>query len=282
MKGGDAMTDYRLWKTALSCKTFGAADFDRYRDAGIDLIEISPKRDDYPLLDFEDIKRQSKRTGVEIWSLHLPFSRDINISLPDAEKRDSTVKTDIHYMEKAADAGAKVIVVHPSSEPIEESERPVYMEHSKNSLRILADKAQELGVTLAVENLPRTCLCRDSDETAQILDSDKRLRFCFDVNHLLCDSHARFIERFSDRLVTLHISDYDFVNERHALPGDGLIDWNRLVTLLERADYSGPFLYEVSLDGRPDGDYPFPAHSVYDVRKNHMDIKSFTGSGKRL
>lgn len=276
------MTDYRLWKTALSCKALDAAAFDDYRDAGIDMIEISGRWDDYPLFDFEDIKRQSDRTGVEIRSLHLPFSRDINISLPDAEKRESTLKTDMYYMEKAAAVGAGVIVVHPSSEPIAESERTVYMEHSKNSLGILADKAQELGVTLAVENLPRTCLCRDSDEMAEILDSDKRLRFCFDVNHLLCDSHARFIERFADRLVTLHISDYDFVNERHALPGDGLIDWNRLVTLLERADYSGPFLYEVSLEGKSDGDYPFPAHSVSDVRKNHMDIKSFTGSGKRL
>lgn len=276
------MTDFKSWKTALSCKVFDESAFDEYKRQGIELIEISPKKADYARLDWAQIKKQSERSGVGIWSLHLPFSREINISLPDREKRDNTVKIHLEYMEKAASVGAKVTVIHPSSEPIEENEREIYIEHSINSLKILADRAQELGLILAVENLPRTCLCRDSGETARILESDKRLRFCFDVNHLLRDSHAQFVQRFADRLVTLHISDYDFVNERHALPGDGLIDWKKLVELLENANYSGPFLYEVSLEGEPDSDFPFPARSISDIRRNHMNIKSYTGNGKRL
>lgn len=276
------MTDFTKWKTALSCKKFDGGAFDSYRRFGIELIEISPRREDYPTLDWEGIKSESKRTGVKIWSLHLPFSRDINISLPDSKKREDSVKLHLNYMQRAAYVGAKVIVVHPSSEPIEEHERSEYMENSIASLKVLADHAQKLGLTLAVENLPRTCLCRDSKETEQILRSDDRLRFCFDVNHLLIDSHEKFLERFADKLVTLHISDYDFVNERHALPGCGHIDWLRLVELLETADYSGPFLYEVALEGKADGEMPFPPTDISDIRPNHMNIKSFTGGGRRL
>ena len=43
----------------------------------------------------------------------------------------------------------------------------------------------------------------------------------------------------------MHVSDYDFVDERHLLPGEGLNDWPVIVSLLEDAGYDGPFLYEV-------------------------------------
>lgn len=77
------MTDFSKWKTALSCKKFDGAAFDSYKKFGIELIEISPRREDYPALNWAEIKSESERTGVKIWSVHLPFSRDINISLPD-------------------------------------------------------------------------------------------------------------------------------------------------------------------------------------------------------
>ena len=88
------MTDFTEWKTALSCKKFDGGAFDSYKRFGIELIEISPRREDYPTLDWEGIKSESKRTGVKIWSLHLPFSRDINISLPDSKKSTSKDKND--------------------------------------------------------------------------------------------------------------------------------------------------------------------------------------------
>ncbi len=80
------MTDFSKWKTALSCKKFDGAAFDSYKKFGIELIEISPRREDYPALNWAEIKSESERTGVKIWSVHLPFSRDINISLPDRKK----------------------------------------------------------------------------------------------------------------------------------------------------------------------------------------------------
>lgn len=276
------MKDYKNWKTALSCKIFDAQAFDEYRKNGIELVEISPALKDYEHVDWEDIKRQSDRTGVGIWSLHLPFSRDLSIAHKDAQKRRDTVSMQLGYLEKAAKLGAHTAVIHPSSEPIEPHDRFECLKFCTESLYVLSDRAESLGLTLAVENLPRSCLCRDSDEMREVLDSDKRLRFCFDVNHLLCDSHEAFIEKFSDRLVTIHISDYDFKDERHALPGTGLIDWKRLVELLENADYSGPFLYEVSLAGKETGEFTFPPINISQIHKNHAQIKTFTGHGKRL
>ena len=43
---------------------------------------------------------------------------------------------------------------------------------------------------------------------------------------------------------TLHISDYDGVVEKHWLAGEGVVEWNKIIGLLEEMDYRGPFLHE--------------------------------------
>lgn len=47
------------------------------------------------------------------------------------------------------------------------------------------------------------------------------------------------------------MSDYDRKNERHWLPGEGVIDWNELLSVLIDSGYKGPFIYEASRDNEP-------------------------------
>ena len=47
-------------------------------------------------------------------------------------------------------------------------------------------------------------------------------------------------------IYTIHLSDYDFVNERHRLPGDGINNWKEITDILENIDYKGPIMYEIS------------------------------------
>ena len=44
------------------------------------------------------------------------------------------------------------------------------------------------------------------------------------------------------------MSDYDFLNERHWLPGEGKIDWVEVVDTLEEVGYDGVLLYELGLN----------------------------------
>ena len=55
-----------------------------------------------------------------------------------------------------------------------------------------------------------------------------------------------------------------------------------LVEILEDIDYSGPFLYELSLGGKTSEEFSFPAIDIRCIRENHMNIKSFTGAGKKI
>ena len=80
---------------------------------------------------------------------------------------------------------------------------------------------------------------------AQFLDSIPRLRVCFDMNHSLTEQNEDYIAAAADKIVTLHVSDYDRVDERHWLPGKGVNDWEKLISLLEEKNYCGRWLYEL-------------------------------------
>jgi sugar phosphate isomerase/epimerase len=70
---------------------------------------------------------------------------------------------------------------------------------------------------------------------------------CFDTNHLLSEDLCEFIEKVGDKIVSTHISDYDFVNERHWLPGEGKIDWQKLINELKKVNYNEMWLYELNM-----------------------------------
>ena len=224
------------------------AFFAACRDAGVYSVEISLSPAQYPTLDWDTVAELIHKNGLIINSVHLPFSGTVNIAHPDKVARDATMELDHAVMKAAAAHGTKIAVVHPSSEPIRDEDRALAMQHSRENLRILADWAEELGMTVAVEELPRTCLGHNSDEMRELVSADDRLRVCFDTNHLLAEPIADCVRAIGDKIITLHVSDYDFIDERHLLPGELDIDWAEFMDLLDEIGYTGVFNYEVSGD----------------------------------
>jgi sugar phosphate isomerase/epimerase len=196
--------DFKMkdWKTGASACFWGKIDRDlmrRYAEGGVDCIELSFSYN-YWFGEFDFINRAAEigndacETGLELWSIHLPFSGDLDISHFDDSKRGFTMKTNIELIEAASKAGIRVAVVHPSSEPISDADRQKRLAYSKANLRILAEKAKEAGMRLAVENLPRTCLCNHSNDVCFLLDGNDDLYVTYDTNHLLIQDNVEFIE----------------------------------------------------------------------------------------
>jgi sugar phosphate isomerase/epimerase len=63
----------------------------------------------------------------------------------------------------------------------------------------------------------------------------------------LGQDYIDYINDVGNTIVTTHISDYDFKDERHWLPGEGKIDWQKLLGALKNIGYSGVWLYEMDL-----------------------------------
>lgn len=248
-----------MWK--MGCGTGGRPYlpeniFEEYRKAGFEYMEISlahpEDRSDiegefaqYTSFDVNKIKQKAKENNVKIWSYHMPFGNEhFNPAWYDSEIRNLNIKRYEELIKQASELGAKVVVFHPSADNIPDEKREEAIKCCMDSFSKLVKTTNKCGVKLAVENLPRKCLCNKISEMLRILEADSDLRVCFDVNHLLIDSHKDFVNALGDKIVTLHLSDYDFVDEKHWIPGKGDIDWNELIQLLKGINYTGPYMNE--------------------------------------
>lgn len=198
-------------------------------------------------------KKRADKVGITIWSVHLPFGGPFDISQMNDTLRQKAVELNMNDMILSAKTvSPQKFVIHPSAEPIADEERAARINASKKSLQQLAAKAKELNIPLLVENLPRTCLGNTSSELLKIINGIDNTAICFDVNHLLIESQTTFIENTKGKIQSTHMSDYDYKDERHWLPGEGMIDWTELLSTLVKAGYEGPFIYEACKGKYPD------------------------------
>ena len=218
-----------------------------YKSAGIEAVEISFPNVEAMQQNEAIVNGLYNDYGIELWSIHLPFSKKLDISILDDEARNFIIETNLALIEEASKHGVKVAVLHPSSEPITDEDRPERLRRSKEAIITLRKQCDKFGMTLAVENLPRTCLCNRSSEMIDLL-KDTGASIVFDTNHSLVEDNVEFLFALANSgipIASLHISDFDGIDERHRLPGEGINKWNELFAILEKAGYCGPMMYEV-------------------------------------
>ncbi|MBR4761928.1 MAG: sugar phosphate isomerase/epimerase, partial [Clostridia bacterium] len=211
-------------------------------------IELCNGNQELNDLDLNSVQKWAAGYGVNLWSYHLPFAPNTDICIERKETEKHTVDLLSEQIRAAGSIGIDKFIIHPSSEPISDEERPECMKRSKDNLYKLSEVCESCGVTLAVEDLPRTCLGRNSDEILELIGVHPNMRVCFDTNHLLKEDVTDFVRKVGKKIVTLHVSDFDFINERHWMPGEGDVDWQALYSALNGIGYSGSWLYEVDLD----------------------------------
>lgn len=238
----------------LSVSLFKEPDMESLKmtkDAGIDYIEVTmnyfwrnvPKNECYTRA--FALKKRVEEVGLKVWSCHLPFSRELDISVLDIEKRQANIALMERMIRLAGIFNPRCLILHPSSEPISEEERETRIQNSKDAIGRLSLAAKDTGITLCIENLPRTCLGRDSEEIIRLIEDYPEVMACFDTNHLLVEEQADFMEKVGNRIGTVHISDYDRKDERHWLPGKGVIDWSDFYASIKRIGYKGVMMHEL-------------------------------------
>ncbi|MCQ2427307.1 MAG: sugar phosphate isomerase/epimerase [Clostridia bacterium] len=253
------MAELKDLKLGTSMCFMGAISPEKFKelsDNGIDCIEYSYGYNyymndaEYPVHAVK-YANMARKYGVEPWSIHLPFSRRLDITNENAELRSITLATNKMLIRAAGRAGVKVAVLHPSSEPIEDERRPERMKWSREGIKILQAECEKAGMMLAVEDLPRTCLCRTSDEMIELV-RDTGAGVVFDTNHCLVEDNVHYVNALTKagiKIISLHISDYfridGVLDERHVLPGEGINDWKKLMAAIMKNGYDGPLMYEV-------------------------------------
>lgn len=267
------------WMTAISTSRTDYEFLSEIKGYSINGIELSVNEWEVYKIDWAGLKENADRAKICLLSYHLPFGDRSDISSVDEAARNNALSLQKELIKKASDVGIKRFIIHPSYEPIDDDEREVRLNNAKQSLAELAEYADEFGSVICVEDLPRSCLGHDVKEMLELISADSRLRVCFDVNHLLkkynC-THRDFVEALGDKIVTCHMSDYDFDDEKHFFCGNGDINWDELIGLLENVGYCGPFLYEGGFTPhRILKDVPFG--TLDKAHERQMNIRSFKG-----
>lgn len=229
---------------------FGLESMKENKAGGLDYIEVTMNnvigKDSTGVRDrAEALKADIDSSGLKVWSVHMPYSRTLDISVLDDLKRAENVQYMKDMMRVAGVFQPQYLVLHPSSEPITPDEREQRLSNSHASIGELAPVAKEIGAVLCVENLPRTCLGQNGEEMMRLIEGYDEVGLCFDTNHLLYQSHEDYLRAVAKgKIKTVHLSDYDFADERHLIPGKGLIDNKALWAGIKENGYDGIMMFE--------------------------------------
>lgn len=231
---------------------------------GVDYIEVAfnqcyrnvPAEEVIPRI--KAMKSKIDSAGIKVWSVHLPFSRTLDISVLDDSLREANVHFMAQMIEQCGQFKPARLVLHPSSEPIADSIRTQRIKNAQHSIAYLKPYADCIGAELCIENLPRTCLGNTPEELLEIIGGIPGVMVCFDTNHYTQGTTRHFMEVLGKYIGTIHASDFDLVNECHWLPTQGKIDWKSFVSHLKSYGYKGVFMYEATKDCDHNKERPTP------------------------
>lgn len=206
--------------------------------------------------EIEEIGKQYKEAGIELYSYHLPFSQEDDIALFYETKRRESIKRLIRIMEQASLLGSKVVILHPSTShyciEVEGFER--YLFQMEKSLKELIPAAERLNLVIALENmLPGMDGNRFGSRPEHFTIFAERFShphfgFCLDTGHANVSYHPDgpivFFDVMKKYLVAFHIQDNPGDRDVHLAPGYGLVNWKKLFKKMYEMKFSHPVCIE--------------------------------------
>lgn len=226
------------------------------RRAGFRTIEIATAREHLDMhepLELEGLARQIADLELRVHALHAPFGHDVDLTDPDPDFRHRSLE----LLTRAADAlgtlGGKLYVIHPGGEDHHWVwDRDNRLQRSAEGLNRVWRICQERGLTLVVETPLPHLLGGQLNDLSWILTQipEQGTGVCVDTSHCSLGGFLfEAVERFAGRLVHVQASDNRGTTDDHLPPGEGVIDWRRVVEALDYAGYQGVFMLEVTANG---------------------------------
>jgi sugar phosphate isomerase/epimerase len=155
---------------------------------------------------------------------------------------------------QAAEIGAQMVVVHPnsSSDPFTAEAYAASWARTREALVVLAERAQERGVQMLVENMPARGLPRPGSTVIDVLKMidglGDHVGVCLDVGHSYANgiSPAEEMRQAGDKLLEVHLQDNDGGGEdQHWIMGAGGIDWEAYHEAVAETAFEGFQVFEV-------------------------------------
>jgi hexulose-6-phosphate isomerase len=226
--------------------------FKTARDCGFDGVEAyttaEPKQ-------VEALKAASDKTGFKIHSIMNQAHWQFPLSSDDADTVKKSLDGMVTSLHNAHDLGAETVllvpaVVNPKTRYIDAYRR------SQRRIRELLPQAEELGVTIALEEVWNKFLLSPI-EFARYVDefNTPHLAAYFDVGNVVLYGYPQdWIRTLGDRIKKVHIKDFKVEGSGWKWTNlyDGAVDWREVRKAFDEIGYTGWFTAEL---GGGDADY---------------------------
>ncbi|MGI6487488.1 MAG: sugar phosphate isomerase/epimerase family protein [Syntrophothermaceae bacterium] len=192
-----------------------------------------------PGIEKENMPKMVRESGLVLENIHVPYD-DCNDIWSDVRSvRDAVVKRHLNWLEDCARFDIPLMVMHITDGP----NPPFSPRNGIDSITRILNTAEEAGIVIAIENTERL------DYTEFVLSEIESpyLGLCYDSSHdwLYDGVGAEILLKLGRYLKATHLSDNDGKKDRHWLPGEGIIDWNRVSRFFPNSTYDGFLTLEV-------------------------------------
>jgi len=178
------------------------------------------------------------------FSAHAPLS-DINIGSLNERVRETSLREIVNSIKAARRMGIGLLTVHPGFySPAGMIEKPRVVQTTLESLSYIESVARDLGVKVALENMPNMgplTMGRTPEELLQLLGSFD-LGICFDIGHANTMGKIDAFLAHKKRFINVHLHDNLGERDQHLVVGEGNIDFKKALSAL--SDYQGRYVIE--------------------------------------
>ncbi len=195
----------------------------------------------------EALNKAAKSNGLT-YTVHCPFA-DINIASPSKSMLNASLKRLKQSMLYASQLNAEIWVLHPG---LVTGISPFYpgreWQQNVQSILLLAEAAEKLGLRVAIENLPKkygSIMKTPKDFMRLYAEANLKVGIALDVGHANLENQMHpFLAQLPEKIWHFHISDNIGEVDQHLGLGYGKIDWQDFAARVNQIGFNGIAMVE--------------------------------------
>lgn len=200
------------------------------KESGYNYIMLWWEDEVYPrLIDKKDFIKIIKSYDLNLDNVHLPFD-NINSLWLEGNDRRTKVDEIKRWMYECRECGAETVVLHATNGI------NITLNNSigYKAFEEITKDAENIKLRVALEN---TRMPHYLDFIFKEIKSDY-VGLCYDSSHDFINGQScgNLLDKWKDRLFCVHLSDCDGINDKHWIPGKGIVDWEKIINAIKKTN----------------------------------------------